>query len=120
MRRTRRRMPATKSPTLRQLFRSSLLVLFLLLGGRVALPTCNKVVRHRTLDRTEGYEGRIDDVDVALIRGAYRIDGVARDPRSLVPDRNLHLPRSDPGSRSRPRSTSQPKRRTARSVAEVV
>jgi hypothetical protein len=49
----------------------------LLLAVRIALPyAICKAINHR-LAKVEGYAGRIDDVDLQLFRGAYRIDGVS-------------------------------------------
>src|SRR5688572_7669468 len=51
-------------------------VLVLLIGIRAALPEVIERYVNKTLDELEGYSGHIDDVDLALYRGAYQIEGV--------------------------------------------
>jgi len=46
------------------------------IAARVALPHAVKDYVNRGLQRLETYEGRVDDVDLALWRGAYGIDGI--------------------------------------------
>jgi hypothetical protein len=58
-----------------------LLLLALLLAARAALPHLLERYVNRVLDRGESYTGRVDDVDVALWRGAYRLDGVVIEKR---------------------------------------
>src|SRR5262249_22123358 len=53
-----------------------LAVVLLLLGARAAAPIFIQRYVNRVLDRTEGYSGRIGDVDLSLWRGAYTIDDV--------------------------------------------
>jgi len=48
----------------------------LLVAARVAAPSWLQRYANRVLDRTEGYSGRIGDVDLALLRGAYTIEDV--------------------------------------------
>jgi hypothetical protein len=48
----------------------------LLVAARVAAPSWLQRYATRVLDRTEGYSGRIGDVDLALLRGAYTIEDV--------------------------------------------
>lgn len=55
-----------------------LLVLLVLgIGFRMALPHVLKAYVNRQLDKIEDYDGRIEDVDVELWRGAYCIQGVS-------------------------------------------
>lgn len=55
---------------------SGVMILLLLIGFRIALPhLVHRYVNH-TLDRHVDYDGRIGEVDVHLIRGAYSIDAV--------------------------------------------
>jgi hypothetical protein len=51
-------------------------VAFLLLIARAAAPILLQRYVNRVLDRTEGYHGRIGDVDLSLWRGAYTIENV--------------------------------------------
>jgi hypothetical protein len=51
-------------------------VIVLLVAIRAVLPVAVKYYANKTLDELEGYSGHIDDVDLALIRGAYVIQGV--------------------------------------------
>lgn len=48
----------------------------LLLALRAALPFGIEAWVNHVLDGTEGYQGRVEDVDLALLRGAYPIEGV--------------------------------------------
>lgn len=51
-------------------------VLLVLIIIRLALPTIVKKYVNKTLENTEGYTGHVEDIDIALYRGAYRIDGL--------------------------------------------
>ena len=48
-----------------------------LVAVRLALPFALEWWVERVLDGTEGYSGRVGDVDLALLRGAYRVEEVA-------------------------------------------
>lgn len=48
----------------------------LLIAIRAALPYAVKDYANRTLHGLTAYDGSIDDIDLALWRGAYRIDGI--------------------------------------------
>lgn len=51
--------------------------LLLLLGGlRLALPWILEDYVNERLASLEGYDGRVNDIDVALWRGAYQIEGI--------------------------------------------
>ena len=52
------------------------LVAIVLIAVRAALPYAVKDYVNRTLAGLEAYDGSIEDVDLALWRGAYRIDGI--------------------------------------------
>jgi hypothetical protein len=52
------------------------LVAALLLGARALLPVWLREHVNGVLARAEGYSGGVRDVDVALVRGAYRIEGL--------------------------------------------
>ncbi|UJR78159.1 DUF748 domain-containing protein [Sandaracinus amylolyticus] len=53
-----------------------LALVVLLIAARIALPYVVEHVLNERLARLEGYHGHIDDVDMALWRGAYRIEGL--------------------------------------------
>ena len=52
------------------------IVAVLLVGARVALPYFAKDEVNRRLMALESYDGHVEDVDLALWRGAYRLDGI--------------------------------------------
>jgi len=54
----------------------SLALVVLLIALRIALPSLVERYANRTLDELEGYSGHIEDVDIALLRGAYVIEGI--------------------------------------------
>lgn len=58
----------------------SLLVLFI--AFRIALPYILLRYVNRQLTLIEGYTGHIDDIDVALYRGAYTIKTIRLDKKS--------------------------------------
>lgn len=51
-------------------------VIVVLVAIRAALPTVIRDYANDQLQALEQYDGQIDDVDLALWRGAYRIDGI--------------------------------------------
>ncbi len=51
----------------------------LLIGFRIALPYILLRFVNRELARIDGYRGHVEDIDVALIRGAYTIDSITLD-----------------------------------------
>lgn len=51
-------------------------IVVLLLIIRAVLPFAIERYVNRTIDRLPDYDGRIDDVDLSLIRGAYEIEGI--------------------------------------------
>lgn len=53
-----------------------LLIAALLVGIRLALPYVVLHYANRSLANMDGYRGHIEDIDLALIRGAYLIDSV--------------------------------------------
>lgn len=54
-----------------------LVVAAILVAGRIYLPTLLKNYVNRVLDRMPDYRGHVDDISVALYRGAYRIYGIS-------------------------------------------
>jgi hypothetical protein len=54
-------------------------LLVLLIGLRIALPYILLRVVNRELTQIEGYSGHVDDIDVALIRGAYTLKNTKLD-----------------------------------------
>jgi hypothetical protein len=57
------------------LFAGALLV-FLIVAVRVALPSVLRDYVNGRLQALEGYEGHIEDIDLSLLRGAYRIENI--------------------------------------------
>jgi len=53
-----------------------LTVVVLLLAFRIALPYLVKNYVNKTLNELPGYSGHVADVDIALIRGAYQLEGL--------------------------------------------
>jgi hypothetical protein len=54
----------------------ALIVLGLLVIARLILPYVVLRYTNKTLASMKGYYGHVDDIDIALIRGAYRIDSI--------------------------------------------
>jgi len=54
----------------------TLSVLALLIAIRLALPYVILHYANKTLDEMDGYRGHIEDIDLAILRGAYKIDSV--------------------------------------------
>ena len=54
-----------------------IVIIILLVGIRIALPFIVKKYLNNLLANIEGYTGQVEDVDLALYRGAYRIDSLA-------------------------------------------
>jgi hypothetical protein len=54
----------------------ALAIVAVLIAVRAVLPIAIERFANKTLDSLEGYSGHIEDVDLALIRGAYVIEGV--------------------------------------------
>lgn len=50
-------------------------IVLVLLGLRIALPFWLTGYVNRALSQLEGYEGRVEDIDLHLFRGAYQIEG---------------------------------------------
>ena len=59
-----------------KIFLTLAIVAVVLIATRAALPYAVKDYVNRTLHGLEAYDGSVDDVDLALWRGAYRIDGI--------------------------------------------
>jgi hypothetical protein len=53
-----------------------LMVILLLVAVRVSLPWIVKTYVNKVLSENPEYDGHVSDVDIALIRGAYAIDGI--------------------------------------------
>lgn len=54
----------------------------LVIALRLALPSILKIYVNRTLSRIPDYHGSVQDIDVALIRGAYTIKGLKLEKKS--------------------------------------
>lgn len=73
-----------------------IIILILLIAFRLYLPTLVKNNINKVLANIPGYYGQVDDVDIALIRGAYVINGMYLSKgtaESQVPF--LNFPKSD-------------------------
>lgn len=57
-------------------FKIVLIVAGVLVVARLILPYVVLKYANRTLASMDGYHGHIEDIDIALIRGAYRIDSI--------------------------------------------
>lgn len=80
----------------RKRFIIPLLVLAILIISRIMLPYFLKNYVNKTLDEIPGYIGHVEDIDVALYRGAYVIKGLILRKRSAKTDTPmLELPKSD-------------------------
>lgn len=53
-----------------------LIILAVVVAVRVALPYVILHYANRTLEEMQGYNGHIEDIDLAIIRGAYKIDSI--------------------------------------------
>ncbi|MGE5680205.1 MAG: DUF748 domain-containing protein [Bacillota bacterium] len=53
-----------------------LVLIVLLVAVRIALPYVVKSYVNKALDKTPGYRGHVEDVDIAIIRGEYALDGL--------------------------------------------
>ena len=53
-----------------------LIVIVLLVVARLALPYVILHYANKTLSSIDGYRGHVEDIDLALIRGAYKIDSI--------------------------------------------
>ena len=73
-----------------------LLVIVLLLIGRILLPFFLENYVNRVLNDIPGYSGYVEDIDVALYRGAYVIEGLHLDKINSDLDMPLlHFPKTD-------------------------
>ncbi|HET8855378.1 MAG TPA: hypothetical protein VFM60_05605, partial [Salinimicrobium sp.] len=72
------------------------LLIVLLIVARILLPYFLERYVNRTLEDIPGYTGHVLDIDVALYRGAYNIDGlVLEKENSSYPEPLLFFPESD-------------------------
>jgi hypothetical protein len=65
-----------RHPGRRKVFITALIVVAVLVAARLALPYVILHYTNKTLAEMEGYNGHIDDIDLAVIRGAYKIDSI--------------------------------------------
>ena len=73
-----------------------IIILILLIAFRLYLPTLVKNYVNKVLADIPGYYGQVEDIDIALIRGAYVINGMYLNKgtaESQVPF--LNFPKSD-------------------------
>ncbi len=73
-----------------------LLIVFLLIVARLLLPYFLEKYVNKTLNDIPGYVGHVEDVDVALIRGAYVIEGLKLDKENATLEAPLvDFPKAD-------------------------
>lgn len=68
--------PKKKSRFTKKRYIIPLVLLILLIAFRLYLPTLVKNYVNKVLAEIPGYYGQVDDIDIALIRGAYVIEGL--------------------------------------------
>ncbi|CAM3630549.1 DUF748 domain-containing protein [Pontibacter korlensis] len=61
---------------LKKSYTTAAAVILLLIAFRIALPYIVEDYVNRTLNALPGYKGHVEDVDLSLYRGAYRIEGL--------------------------------------------
>ena len=61
---------------MRRPLKITFIVIILLIGVRLILPYVILHFANKNLASMPGYYGHIEDIDLALIRGAYRIDSI--------------------------------------------
>jgi hypothetical protein len=61
---------------MRKPIKITLIVIIVLIGVRLILPYVILHFANKNLASLPGYYGHIEDIDLALIRGAYRIDSI--------------------------------------------
>jgi hypothetical protein len=64
--------------------RTVLIIVAALVLIRIALPYVILHFANQRLEKMPGYYGHVEDIDLALIRGAYRIDGFFLDKQDSV------------------------------------
>lgn len=85
-----------KSRILKKRYLLPLLILALIIIARLLLPYFLKRSVNQTLNNIPGYMGHVEDIDVALYRGAYVIEGlILRKRTSQAKEPMLDFPRSD-------------------------
>src|SRR6478735_2351439 len=65
-----------KKPARRKLFWVLIAVVILLVAVRIALPYVALKYANKTLASMHGYYGHVEDIDIALIRGAYQLNNI--------------------------------------------
>lgn len=59
------------------------IIAVVIVAVRVALPYVVKDYANKTLHSLQAYDGSVQDIDIALWRGAYRIDGIRIEKRGM-------------------------------------
>lgn len=72
-----------------------LTIIIILLIIRILLPYVLLSYANRTLNELEGYRGHIEDIDLALIRGAYTIDNIYLDLVDSITNKQTPFMSSD-------------------------
>lgn len=76
--------PAPRTDRNRKRWRIILIVAGVLIAVRIALPYVLLHVANDRLKTTDGYYGHLEDLDLALIRGAYNLEGFYLDKQDSV------------------------------------
>src|SRR5262245_13125042 len=66
-------------------------ILLVLVIARIILPYVVLHYANKTLANMTGYYGHINDIDIVLIRGAYKIDSVYLNKRDTVTDKQTQF-----------------------------
>src|SRR6478752_7485803 len=81
-------MDKHKSPRKKRLtLKIILAIVIVLVTARLILPYVVLHYANKTLASMRGYYGHIEDIDIALIRGAYKIDSVYLNKRDTVTEK---------------------------------
>lgn len=64
-----------------------LIIVVLLVAFRLALPSIVLHYANKTLSEMKGYRGHVEDIDIALLRGAYTIDSIYLNKYDSVHDK---------------------------------
>jgi hypothetical protein len=70
-----------------RIWRVIIIVLVLIVAVRLALPYAVLKYANHTLSSMPGYRGHVEDIDIALIRGAYSIDSIYLNKYDSAKDR---------------------------------
>lgn len=80
-----------KFPTLRRPVKILLIIVLVLVVIRIILAPVILHYANKTLANMDGYRGHIDDIDIALIRGAYSIDSIYLNKVDSISGKQTHF-----------------------------